>query len=152
VQPRLLRRSDIVSVPPIRYGWEEDQVSFASITEARDPSIYNKAIKADDSDKWAIAIKHKMEPLERNKKRDLVNLPKDSKAIGCRWVFRKNNEQYKARLTGKGYSQKESIDYNEIFSPVIKHTSIRLLLAIMAQGDLELEQLDMKTVFLYSKL
>ena len=45
-----------------------------------------------------------------------MNLPKGFKAIGCRWVFRKkDNEQYKARLVVKGYSQKESIDYNEIF-------------------------------------
>jgi len=59
-------------------------------------------------------------------------------------VFRRDNEQYKARLVAKGYSQKEDIDYNEIFSLVVKHTSIRLLLAIVAQGDLELEQLDGK--------
>jgi len=54
--------------------------------------------------------------LEKNQTWVLVNLPKGFKAIGCRWVFRKkDNEQYKARLVVKGYSQKESIDYNEIF-------------------------------------
>jgi len=83
----------------------------------------------------------------------LVDLSKDSKTIGCRWVFRKkDNEQYKTRLVAKGYAQKKSIDYNEIFSPVVKHTSIRMLLAIVAQFDLELEQMDIKTVFLYGEL
>ena len=72
--------------------------------------------------------------------------------IGCRCVFQKNNEKYKARLVVKRYSQKEDIDYNEIFSHVVKHTSIRLLLAIVAQGDFELEQLDVKTIFLHDEL
>jgi len=89
-----------------------------------------------------------MESLDRNQTWILVNLPKDSKVIGCRWVFRKkDNEQYKARLVAKGYAQKKGIDYNDIFSPVVKHTSIQMLLAIVAQFDLELEQLDVKSYF-----
>ena len=69
--------------------------------------------------------------LDRNQTWTLIDLLKDSKIIGCRWVFRKkDNEQYKARLVVKGYAQKEVIDYNEIFSLVVKHTSIRMLLAI----------------------
>jgi len=82
----------------------------------------------------------------------LVDLPKDSKTIGCKWVFRKkDNEQYKVKLVAKGYAQKEGIDYNEI-SPVVKQTSIRMLLAIVAQFDQELEQIDVKIAFLYSEL
>ena len=49
----------------------------------------------------------------------------------------------------KGYAQKEGIDYNEIFLPVVKHSSIRILLALVAQFDLELVQLDVKTAFLH---
>jgi len=57
-----------------------------------------------------------MEYLDRNQTWTLVDLPKDFKAIGRRWVFRKkDNEQYKAKLVAKGYAQKEGIDYNEIF-------------------------------------
>jgi len=70
----------------------------------------------------------------------LIDHSKDSKAIGRRWVFRKkDNEQYKVRLVAKGCAQKEGINYNEIFSPVIKHTSIWMLLVIVAQFDLKLE-------------
>jgi len=83
----------------------------------------------------------------------LVNLPKDSKVICCRWVFcKKNNEQYKERLVAKGYAQNEGIDYNEIFSPVVKHTSIRMLLAMVTQFALELKQIDIKIVFLHGEL
>ena len=82
-----------------------------------------------------------------------MDLPKDSKAIGCRWVFRKkDNEQYKARLISKGYAQKEGIDYNEIFSRIVKHISIWMLLAIIVQVDRELEQMDVKTAFLHGEL
>ena len=88
-----------------------------------------------------------MEPLDRNQTWTLVHLSKGSKTIGCKWVFGK-----KPRLVTKGYAQKEGIDYNEIFSPVVKHTYIRMLLAIVAQFDLELEQVDVKTTFLCGEL
>ena len=80
-------------------------------------------------------------------------LSTDSKAIGCKWVFhKKNNEQYKARLVVKGYAQKEDIDYNKNFSPIVKHTFIRMLLAMVAQFDLELKQMYVKIVFLHCEL
>ena len=60
--------------------------------------------------------------------------------------------KYKARVVAKGYSQKEGVDYNEIFSPVVRHTSIRVLLALVAALDMELEQLDVKTAFLHGHL
>ncbi|KAI3443298.1 uncharacterized protein J3R85_000229 [Psidium guajava] len=62
------------------------------------------------------------------------------------------NARCKAWLVAKGYNQKEGIDYDEMFSPTVKHTSIRVLLAIVAQSDLELEHLDMKTAFLHEEL
>jgi len=58
----------------------------------------------------------------------------------------------KARLVTKGFSQKEGVDYDEIFSPVVKHTSIPVLLSLVAQFNMELEQLDVKTAFLHGDL
>ena len=82
-----------------------------------------------------------------------MDLSKNSKVINCIWVFRKkDNEQYKVRLVTKRYAQKDGIKYNEIFSHVVKHTSIRMLLAIVVQFNLKLEQMDAKTVFLHSEL
>ena len=48
--------------------------------------------------------------------------------------------------------QKEGIDYYKIFSPIVKHTSIRVILSIVATYNLELEQLDVKTTFLNGEL
>jgi len=61
-----LRRSNRVLVPVIRYGWDENNVSFVLITKVGDSSSYKEAIEADDSDKWAIAMEHEMESLENN--------------------------------------------------------------------------------------
>jgi hypothetical protein len=52
----------------------------------------------------------------------------------------------------KGFKQREGIDFNEVFSPVVRHTSIRVMLAIVGLFDLELEQLDVKTAFLHGDL
>ena len=60
--------------------------------------------------------------------------------------------RFKVRLAARGFSKKEGIDYNEIFSPVVKHSSIHMLLALVAQFDLELQQLDVKTAFLHGDL
>lgn len=61
----------------------------------------------------------------------LVKLPKGHKVIGCDWVYRKkevvskkDGEKYKVRLIAIGYSHREGIDFNKIFSLVVNHTSI----------------------------
>jgi hypothetical protein len=66
-------------------------------------------------------MQEEMDSLERNKTWDLVELLKDMKVVGCKWVYKLKNcvddkvEMYKARLVEKGYSQKEGIDFHEIF-------------------------------------
>ena len=60
--------------------------------------------------------------------------------------------RYKARLVVKGFSQKSGIDFNEIFSPVVKMSSIRVVLSLAASLDLEGEQMDVKTAFLHGDL
>ena len=81
---------------------------------------------------------------------------KGKKPIGWKWIFKKKEavsekegERFKARLVAKGYSQRHEIDYNELFSPIVRHTSIRAILALIAHRDLELEQLNVKMTFLH---
>lgn len=58
----------------------------------------------------------------------------------------------KQELWLEALHKKKGVDFNEIFSPVVKHNSIRALLDMVAFHDIELEQLDVKTTSLYSNL
>ena len=87
----------------------------------------------------------------------MTKLPVGKKALHNKWVYRIKNEhdgskRYKARLVVKGFQQKEGIDYIEIFSPVVKMSTIRLVLGIVVAENLHLEQLDVKTAFLHGDL
>ena len=124
-----------------------------------EPRNYSEAVTCAESSQWSIAMIEEIESLHKNQTWDLVKLPKDKKTVGCKWIFKKKegipgveDARYKARLVAKGYSQKKGIDFNEVFSPVVKHTSIRVLLAMVAMYDMELEQLDVKTAFLHGNL
>ncbi|KAG8491630.1 hypothetical protein CXB51_014990 [Gossypium anomalum] len=75
---------------------------------------------------------------------DLMKLPKGKKIVCCKWVFKKKEgtprvekPRYKVRLIAKGYSQIPGVDFTDVFSPVVKHGSIRALLGIVAMHDLE---------------
>ena len=94
-----------------------------------------------------------MDSLKKNETWELVTKPKDQKVVKRKQGTLGNEApRYKARLVAKGFSQKEGVDHNEILSLVVKHSSIRLLLAFVAHEDLELDQLDVKITFLHGKL
>ncbi|KAE8678648.1 hypothetical protein F3Y22_tig00111402pilonHSYRG00027 [Hibiscus syriacus] len=152
-----LRKGKRTIRQPARYA---DMVSFASpITIDDVPATFNEAVQSSEHKKWRIAMNEEMQSLQKNQTWKLASLPKGKKAIGCKWVYAKkdgfpdkNNIRYKARLVAKGYAQTEGVDYNEVFSPVVKHSSIIILLALVAQLDLELVQMGVKTAFLHGDL
>jgi Reverse transcriptase (RNA-dependent DNA polymerase) len=87
----------------------------------------------------------------------LVEHPVGKKTIQNKWVYRLKQEddgsqRYKARLVVKGFQQKVCIDFTEIFSPMVKLSTIRTVLSIVVVEDLHLEPLDVKIVFLHGDL
>ena len=102
-------------------------------------------------------MKDEMNSLLRNQTWELTELPVGKKALHNKWVYRIKNEhdgskRYNTRLVVKGFQQKEGIDFTEIFSPVVKMSTIRLVLGMVAVKILHLEQLDVKTAFLHGDL
>jgi hypothetical protein len=75
-------------------------------------------MKGSNSDKWKEVMKDEMKAIERNATWDLVELPSNSKIVGCKWVYKLKKgvddklERYKARLVAKGYSRKEGIEFH----------------------------------------
>ncbi|GJW01215.1 retrovirus-related pol polyprotein from transposon TNT 1-94 [Tanacetum coccineum] len=146
-----------------RPGWQADyvmesNVAYCLLTEEGEPSTLQEALNNPDALFWKEAMQEEIEALHKNKTWELVPLPGGRKPIGNKWVYKikKNGddqvERYRARLVVKGYAQKEGIDFNEIFSPVVRMTTIRVVLAMCATYDLHLEQLDVKTAFLHGNL
>jgi len=123
-----------------------------------EPFSYCDAIDSKESKEWLIAMNEKVESFQKNQTWELVELPKGKRIIGCKWVFKRKEgipssepPRFKARLVAKGYTQKEGVDFHEVFSLVVKHSYIRILLAIVRTFDLELEWLNVKTTFLHGK-
>ena len=116
-----------------------------------------ETLQVEDSTKWEQAMGDEMSSLEKNNTWVLTELPTRKRALLNKWVFRIKAEpdgkrRFKARLVVKGYSQRKNIDYAKIFSPVLKLTTIRILLSIVAAKNLHLEQMDVKTTFLHEDL
>ena len=92
--------------------------------------------------------------LRKNDTWVIVQLPKNKKTVGCKWIYKiKYNsdgtvERYKARLVAKGFTQTYGIDYNETFAPVAKMNTVRILFSIAANNSWDLYQMDAKNVFL----
>jgi hypothetical protein len=85
-------------------------------------------------------------------------LPPGKRPIGLKWVFKlkKNAEgeiiKYKARLVAKGYVQKQGIDFEEVFAPVARLDTVRMILALAANRGWQVHHLDVKTAFLNGDL
>ncbi|GJZ65761.1 retrovirus-related pol polyprotein from transposon TNT 1-94 [Tanacetum coccineum] len=95
------------------------------------------------------SMKEEIDSLRKNKTWELVDHPAGQKLVSCKWLFKIKERikgvqkpRYMARLVACGFTQRVGIDYNEVFSPVVRHTSIRFILALTAYKDYELEQLD----------
>lgn len=154
----VLRRSGRIRRPPIRYTLLGE--AFDRIPEEVniEPACYDEALQDKDADKWLVAMKSEMESMYSNQVWELVEPPKGVKPIGCKWIYKKKRgidgkvQTYKARLVAKGFTQKEGIDYEETFSPVVMLKSIRTLLSIAAHFDYEIWQMDVKTAFLNGSL
>ena len=153
------RRSSRVSAKP---SYLNDYVLMAEVESEillmlvnNEPWDFNEA---REHKVWVRACEEELTSIEKNNTWILVDLPKSFKPIGLKWVFKiKRNadgsvSKYKARLVAKGYVQRHGIDYDEVFAPVARVETIRMVIAFAASKDWEIHHLDVKTAFLHGEL
>jgi len=149
-----LRRSTRERRPFTRYNLDE----YVTLTDEREPQSYEEAMADSHKAEWVKAMQEEIKSLHENHTYDLVELPKGRKALKNKWMCRLTNEEnnprptYKAHLVVKGFNQKKGVDFEEIFSPVVKMSSIQVVLSLVVSLDLEIEQLDIKIAFLHGDL
>jgi hypothetical protein len=149
-----LRRSTRDRHPSTRYSVDE----YVLLTDGGEPECYAEAMEDEHKSEWVDAMQDEMKSLHDNHTFDLVKLPKGKRALTNRWIYKVKQEEhtsqprYKARLVVKGFRQRKGIDFDEIFSPVVKMSSIHVVLSLAASLDLKIEQMDVKTAFLHGDL
>ena len=115
-------------------------------------------MNSEHSKHWKDAMISEYTSLMENDTWELVPPDENQNVVDSRWVYKvKRNEngsvdRFKARLVAQGYTQIRGTDYEEVFSPVAKHTSLRTLLALANEHDLQIDQMDVKTAFLNGEL
>lgn len=111
-----------------------------------------------NKDKWQAAMQEEFNSLMKNNVWKIVDRPSNCNIVGCKWVFKLKSDEsgdctiYKARLVARGFSQKFGVDYTDTFSPVVRHSTLRILFCIANELDMDIEHIDINTAFLHSKL
>jgi transposase InsO family protein len=139
-------------------SWWTAQNDVAMTANTSEPQTYEEALSSSEAKQWRAAMDEEILSLQDNNTWKLVQPPPDSKPIPVKWVYKAKLDQhgqinrYKARLVAKGFRQKEGVDFDEVFAPVSRYSTLRALLSTVAAKDLELQQLDIKTAFLNGQL
>lgn len=150
--------STIVNLHPMvtrgKNGIVKLRVLLTEYIEHEPPNV-KEALKCSH---WVKTMNDEYNALLANKTWSLVSPPTDKRIIGCKWVFKiKRNTDgsiacYKARFVAQGFHQQAEIDYIEIFSPVVKPTTIRVLFTLAFARGWILKEVDINNAFLHGHL
>lgn len=143
--------------PPQRYGYS-NLCTQPNAKNESDPVTVQQALQGPNRDKWIAAMEEELQAFDDNDAWVVVSeVPQGKSLVRSKWVFKSklgsdNSVRYRARLVARGFTQKPGIDYDETFSPVVRHSTLRLLFALSVQLNLKVTHLDVKTAFLNGTL
>lgn len=150
--PRKYRQLSEVYNASTEVELDDDELMLMGTIE---PTSYSKAATEHS---WKKAMENEIESVERNQTWRLTELPAGKKAIGLKWVYKVKKDasgkvvKHKARIVAKGYVQQQGRDFDEIFAPVTRLETVRLLLALAAKNSWEVHHLDVKSAFLNGEI
>jgi reverse transcriptase-like protein/Pol polyprotein/gag-pre-integrase-like protein/integrase-like protein len=139
------------------YGTWKHTKEHASVVQAdttSDPQTYAQAMARSDAAEWELACNDKHYAFEHMGIYEVISRLKGWKVVGSKWVFHIKCgpdgaiQKYKAHVIAQGFTQIKNIDYNETFAPIAKFTLLHTILAIAAEEDLEVHQMDVKSAYL----
>jgi hypothetical protein len=116
-----------------------------------EPSTFDEVVKHKV---WKDAMIEEYESILKNDVWEVVPRPQGKSVVTSKWIYKIKHaandsvEKFKARFVAHGFSQKEGIDYDEIFAPVARYTSIRVIISLASVFNWKLHQMDVKTAFL----
>lgn len=145
------RRKNNITKPTTKY------ILSASLNPDIPPEPLTLAQALKDK-RWRGSMSHEIDAFAQNQTFDLVPRPQNVHVIGCRWLhknkFKANgtHERCKSRLVAKGNTQKPGRDYTDTYSPVIKSTTLRLVLDVVVTRSWSIRQLDVNNAFLQGTL
>ncbi|KAK8921769.1 hypothetical protein KSP39_PZI020770 [Platanthera zijinensis] len=121
----------------------------------QEPSTFKQACVKPE---WRDAMLEEYHALIKNNTWTLVPPQHSLNIVGCKWVYKIKRradgtiEHHKARLVAKGFHRRPGVDYEETYCPVVKHTTIRLILSIAHSNGWSIRQLDIRNAFLNGDL
>ena len=130
----------------------KDYAEESALPVIEEPNTYQQAQGSSDSNHWLEAMQKELNELHHQKTWELVKLPPGKKTLKGRWVYKLKQPPngkpiYKARWVAKGFQQKPGVDFTETFANTVNPTTYRLLLAIAAMHNWEIEQWDVKSAY-----
>lgn len=151
-----VRRSERNKKPPSKLQDYECAMT-SQLTNQSEPKTYKQAISCANSQEWKEAMNSEYNSILSHDTWELVDRPYQANVVGTKWTYKlketsDGETRYKARLVAQGFKQIEGIDYQDIFSPVARYSTIRMLFAYATQKDLKIRHLDVVTAFLHSEI
>ncbi|KAM1956212.1 hypothetical protein ACFX16_025655 [Malus domestica] len=148
----ITRAKSGIHKPNPRYAMTATKHPILSSVE---PTCVSQAVK---DPLWRHAMSNEFNALIRNGTWELVPFLPSHNLIGCKWVFRIKRhpdgtiDRYKARLVAKGFHQRPGVDFSDTFSPVVKPTTIRIVLHLAVTHGWPIRQLDVNNAFLHGTI
>ncbi|GJP69646.1 hypothetical protein CLOP_g634 [Closterium sp. NIES-67] len=133
---------------------EEDEIAHCYWAPIPEPKTQEEALNGPNGEKWKASEDEEFRSLIENETWDTCDLPPGKKAITSKMIYRHKYgpegelTRYKSRLVARGFQQTKGKDYDEVFAPVGKGTTLRVLLAIAALLGWKIRQMDIVTAFL----
>jgi hypothetical protein len=134
---------------------EIEEYSGLCLLGMEEPNTFEEA---NSDAAWRTAMKEELKSIEQNKTWELTALHGGQRPIGLKWVFKLKKDstgkivKHKARLVAKGYVQRKGVDFEEVFAPVARMETVKLILAVAAQLGWQVHHLDVKSAFLNGEL